>query len=265
MQADANAGAMVANQGQVVEAGRGLAWWSEAWALFMRFPLLWILMALAMFVLLAVLSVVPVLGSLAAALLGPVFVGGWMLAASKVQEGGALEFGDLFSGFKDHIKPLMVLGALFMAASLVITVLAVLVGMGTAMGLGVGLPTRGHGGAGAGVLAMISGSLVFILLILLLSLPVGMAMWFSPGRVALHGVAPWPAVQQSFWACLRNWLPSLVCSLLGLVAAVAASIPFGLGWLVLMPLVFLVAYRSYRDVFGDVAAPASVSTVDVLL
>jgi uncharacterized membrane protein len=36
-----------------------------------------------------------------------------------------------------------------------------------------------------------------------------------------------------------------------LVLAVVASIPFGLGWLVLLPVMLLTVYVSYRDVFGE--------------
>jgi len=34
------------------------------------------------------------------------------------------------------------------------------------------------------------------------------------------------------------------------VAAILASIPLGLGWLVLLPLLLLTLYVSYKDVFG---------------
>jgi uncharacterized membrane protein len=45
-------------------------------------------------------------------------------------------------------------------------------------------------------------------------------------------------------------MPFLVYGALGLVAAIAASIPAGLGWLVLLPLSFLTLQTTYRDVFA---------------
>ena len=42
----------------------------------------------------------------------------------------------------------------------------------------------------------------------------------------------------------------LVYSLVGLVLAIAASIPLGLGWLVLGPMFGGSVYASYRDIFG---------------
>ena len=62
-----------------------------------------------------------------------------------------------------------------------------------------------------------------------------MAFWFAPALVALRGDEPIAAMKASFDACLRNMWPMLVYSLLGLVFAIVASIPFALGWLVLAP------------------------------
>jgi uncharacterized membrane protein len=43
----------------------------------------------------------------------------------------------------------------------------------------------------------------------------------------------------------------LLYGLIYVVAAVIASVPFGLGWIVLIPVLMLTVYTSYRDVFGD--------------
>jgi uncharacterized membrane protein len=77
-----------------------------------------------------------------------------------------------------------------------------------------------------------------------------MALWFSPALVVFRGVPPVEAVRASFAACLRNIVPFLLHGIVFLVAAIVASIPFGLGWLVLLPLVTLTMYSSYKDVFG---------------
>ena len=63
-------------------------------------------------------------------------------------------------------------------------------------------------------------------------------------------MAPVEALKASFAACLRNIMPFLVYGALGLVAAIVASIPAGLGWLVLLPVVMLTLHTTYRDVFG---------------
>jgi uncharacterized membrane protein len=46
-------------------------------------------------------------------------------------------------------------------------------------------------------------------------------------------------------------LPFLVYGVVYVVAAIVASIPFGLGWIVLLPVLMLTVYVSYRDIYGD--------------
>jgi uncharacterized membrane protein len=80
-----------------------------------------------------------------------------------------------------------------------------------------------------------------------------MAFWFAPALVVLRGDEPLAAMTASFHACLRNVPPFLVYSLLGIVLAIVASIPLGLGWLVLAPVYAATLYTSYKDVFGEPA------------
>src|SRR5690606_28671393 len=58
-----------------LEAGRGLAWWSEAWALFMKNPVRWLLYGAIFLLGSFVLGLIPVLGGLALALLSQVVLG----------------------------------------------------------------------------------------------------------------------------------------------------------------------------------------------
>ncbi|MEO7760372.1 MAG: hypothetical protein ABIS68_00530, partial [Casimicrobiaceae bacterium] len=73
--------------------------------------------------------------------------------------------------------------------------------------------------------------------------------------VALDKVEPWTALKWSFFACLKNMWPFLVYGLITLLLAIVASIPLGLGWLVLGPVIIASVYTSYRDIFFDRAAP----------
>lgn len=231
-----------------VEAGRGINWWSEAWALFMKNPGMWIVLALILLVILVVLSVIPLLGSLAASLLLPVFAGGWMLAARKLETGGTLEVGDLFVGFKgDKLTPLLVLGGLLLVATVLIVLAAGALGFGAVMGTMAGGAHRSAGGMlaamGAGMLALLVG--------MALGLLVAMALWFAPALVVFRNVAPVDALKASFSASLKNVVPFLLYGVIYFIAAIVASIPFGLGWVVLVPVVLLTVYVSYKDVFGE--------------
>src|SRR5438067_12483285 len=91
---------------RTLEAGRGAAWWTESWALFMKNPGMWLVFGVITMLAFVVLGFVPIIGGLIAAALAQVIAGGWMLSARKLDSGGSLELADLFAGFKDKVNPL---------------------------------------------------------------------------------------------------------------------------------------------------------------
>jgi uncharacterized membrane protein len=229
-----------------VATERGWGWWTDAWALFMRSAVLWVALGLIVLVGLFVVGMVPVLGSVAIALLMPALAGGWMLAARKVDQGGALEVADLFTGFQgERLGPLMVLGALLLAAMVVIGLVAGLLGAGAAFGIAMGGARHSMGGMMAGV----GAGFAAIAVALVLGALITTALWFAPALVVFRKTPPVQALQLSVEATLKNVLPFLVFGLIYIAASIVASIPLGLGWIVLMPLSLLTAYVSYRDVF----------------
>ena len=58
------------------------------------------------------------------------------------------------------------------------------------------------------------------------------------------------SMRESFFACLKNVVPFLLWLVIYFVAAIVASIPLGLGWIVLGPLLLLTLYTSYKDIFA---------------
>ncbi|MBX3608133.1 MAG: hypothetical protein KF788_22870 [Piscinibacter sp.] len=241
-----DAGNVAAGAPRGVEAGRGVTWWSDAWALFTKNVAMWVVLSLLMLVIYIVLSVIPFVGAVAATLLAPAFIGSWMLAARKLENGGTLEVGDLFLAFKDRLTPLVVIGALLFAATLVIGLVIGILGFGAIGGLWAGAAQHSRGGmmmaAGTGMLALLIG--------LLLGFVVALAVWFAPALVVFQGTPPIDALKASVAASLKNVGPFLIYGLLYIVAAIVASIPLGLGWLVLVPIVMLTVYVSYKDIFG---------------
>lgn len=231
-----------------VEANRGLVWWTDAWALFMRSALMWVVLGLILMVGFGVVSLVPLLGAVATAVAAPVFFASWLMAARKVEEGGTLEVGDLFGAFKEpYLTPLLLQGAMLFGAFIVIFLAAAMVGFGALFGLGSGM---GHGGGG--LLAGLSAGLFAVLLVLGLGTVVSAALWFGPALVVFRGLSAIEALREGFAAVLKNVVPFLLFGLIYFAAAIVASIPFALGWLVLVPVSLLAAYVSYKDVFGDV-------------
>ena len=230
-----------------VDAGRGLGWWTDAWALFLKNPGMWIVLGLITGVIFIVLALIPILGGLALALLAPVFTASWMLTARKAAGGGALEVGDVFSAFKsDRMSSLIVVGALLLAVVFVLGVLMFLFGMGAAFGVGAGASAGSAGGA----MAAMGVGLVMFLVFFAVGIVLGMAFWFAPGLVILGGMAPIDAIKASFAGSLKNIVPFILYTVIYIVAAIVATIPFGLGWLALLPLLMITIYVSYRDIFG---------------
>ena len=80
-------------------------------------------------------------------------------------------------------------------------------------------------------------------------LPLAMAMWFAPALVVFHDMQPVVAMRSSFFASLKNIMPMLIYGLILMVLAIVATIPFGLGWLILLPVLMASSYTAYRDIY----------------
>jgi uncharacterized membrane protein len=231
--------------GRALSAGRGWAWIVEGWNLFKRQPATWIGIAVLLAVIFVVLAIIPVLGSLAAMVLAPVFGAGVVIGSRAIDEGANLEVAHLFAGFRERFGTLASVGLVYLGASVAI---ALVVGLATGAGLwglvGGGADPLSLGAAGATLL-------LALLVMMALMLPVLMAVWFSPPLVVFHDLGAGEAMKQSFVACLRNVVPFLVYGVILLLLSMLASLPFGLGWLVLGPVLAGSLYTSYRDIFFE--------------
>jgi uncharacterized membrane protein len=223
-------------------AGRGWDWIVEGFALFRKRPGIWMLMAVALCVLFVLISMVPVVGSFASALLFPIFGGGLMLGCRDLEHDGPFEFEQLFACFSHKTGDLVMVGAFNLFGwVLIFFAVASVVGGGVLMGVARG----GIEGAGISIAAM----MIALLLVAGLSMPLYMATWFAPALIVLQDLSAGAALKASFFACLRNWLPFLVYGLVLMVLGVAAALPAGLGYLVLIPVLTASVYTAYRDIF----------------
>lgn len=229
-------------EGRTVAAGRGWDWIVEAFALFRKRPGIWILTAVVLGVLFVVLSMIPILGSFASALLFPIFGGGLMLGCKDLDRGGPFEVEHLFAGFRQKTGDLVMVGA-FNLIGWVVIVFAVVAVIGG--GVFMGVMRGGIEDASQSIASL----LIALLLIAGLTVPLYMATWFAPALIVLHDLGAWAALKASFFACLRNWMPFLVYSVVLLVLGIVAAIPLGLGYLILIPVLAASVYTGYRDIF----------------
>jgi len=238
---------------RAVAAGRGAAWWGEAWRLFVPAVGVWVLIVLILVVLNVVLAVIPVVGHLASHVLFPVFAGGLMLGCRAIDRGEPLTVNHVFAGFSKHAGSLLVVGLLYtaIAVAIALAVAGVLI-----VAFGVAVLSKLYQlqdplSAGAALGGMLLVVLVGVLLLTLLLLPLFMAVWFAPALVVLRGLEPWAAMKLSFSGCLANVVPFLIYGLVGIGLAIVASVPLMLGWLVVGPLTIASIYTSYCDIFED--------------
>ena len=228
---------------RTVAAGRGWDWIADGFALFKLRPGIWILILIVFFVCCLLVSWVPLIGSLANIVLTEILAGGLMLGCRSLAGGGGLEVGHLFAGFSKNTSNLVVLGVLAVVGwVMVLFPAALIVGTGGVLAM-----MRGDV---AGMMALGLSFTLAALIVLALSVPLYMALWFAPALIVLNGLEPMAAAKQSFIACLNNIVPFLVYGVILLVLGIVAAIPFGLGFLVLGPVIIASVYTAYRDIFA---------------
>jgi len=237
--------------GRSVAAGNGLNWIGAGWSIFIQAPLHWVVCMVIMLVIALVLAFLPIIGGFINYILFALFTGGLMIGCQAQHLGRPLEIGDLFAGFKEKTTSLMIVGLLYVVASLALLVVA---GILAAVVLGsTGLIGALMSGDQANIAGLIGSSLLgfmmIVLVILALYVPVAMAFWFASTLVALQDITPMAAIRMSFSACLKNFMPFLVYGIVFLVIFIAAALPFGLGLLVAFPLLYASTYAAYRDIF----------------
>jgi uncharacterized membrane protein len=239
--------AMTLGNPQSVPVGRGMGWIGDGFQLFKMAPGIWIANVVIFFVILMVMSLIPVV-SLVLNIIMPVFMAGFMLGCRDLEQGEELTVGHLFAGFKNRTGALIGVGALYMVLLIVVMVImfAIMFGMGG------GEAFMAEDPAAAQSAMMGPGFMIGMLVGLALMIPVAMAYWFAPALVALHeDVGVVEAMKLSFMGCIKNIIPFLLYGIVVIVLAFVASIPLMLGWLVLGPTMLGSMYAAYREIFTE--------------
>ena len=231
--------------GHGVPAARGWNWIADGWTLFKAAPGLWIGIIVVFILMMIGCALVPFVGMVAQYLLIPVLMAGIVLGCRAIEDGSGLQFNHLFEGFKTRFGTLVAVGALYLAGFVAIMVVVMLIfgaGMAAMFMGGSQQPDMTQTGAAIGIL-------LAVLVAIALSLPLVMAVWFAAPLVVFHDLGAVEAMKASFSGCLRNILPFLVYGIVGFVLAVVATIPIGLGWLVLGPVLAASVYTAYQDIY----------------
>lgn len=244
---------------QHLAAGRGWQWIKQGYALFMKAPLLWIVLLMICLIAAVGLSAVPVVGEPLVSLLAPVVLAGLMVGCRALEHGEELELAHLFSGFRQRTSQLVTLGGVALVGQYLILGVMMMVGGAALVSiLASGQPVENpeiikQAISGAGIAILLGITLFSVLL---------MAMQFAPMLVYFNNATPVEAMKLSLRAFVNNIGAMLVYGMAILLLAILASIPMMLGWLVLMPIMFTSVYACYCDIFpvARESAPAAEET-----
>jgi hypothetical protein len=274
-------------QPRVLPASAGWDWIVMGWALYRKAPLFWLLLIMLMWLCIAVLGIVPIVGALVAFMLLPGFGAGFAaagvwLAALNVEEakksgfkkglpgGKPITPAILFEGFKRNGRAQVQLGAMYLAA----------------MVLGMGLSALVDDGAFFRLMLMgkrppieVMRSDMFMLaayVALTAYIPISGAFWFAPALLLFatpeDNMTAGKALFFSFFAFTRNLRAFFIYAAAwgvilmvigGIVAALASAVsssplqlargmmlPIGL---MVMAVVFCTFYASYVTIYAPKA------------
>ena len=237
-------------------------WIKQGYALFRTSPVSWLAIVLLLFAGTRLLGLVPLLG-LAFVLLMPLFVVGVMEGCRSLERGEPLVLAHLACGFRRNAAQLVTIGGVSLVGNIGLMMLVSTLG-GDAMST---LAKAAAGGRPDGASAEIqsaSRAVSSALLVgMLVSLPLLMAIWYSPLLVYFRDLTALAAMKSSIIACARN-APALLVYGVAVLGGMFLAMPFALAlrvpdlavWL-LAPILLPSLYASYKDVYEAGSAPES--------
>src|SRR5438034_6180806 len=191
-------------QARIVAAGRGARWLAEGWRLFRVAPLGWLAAVFGYWLLMSLVSLLPLIGVAAAAVLVPAFSVGFMALARAAGRRAPLELRLLFDGFRHELRAQMTLGVIYLAC------LALLLAASTLADDGALAQWMLTGRRPADEVLQSEAFFSALAATAGLYLPVMFAFWFAPPLAAWHSTGPVKALFFSLAASLMNW-----CAFLG--------------------------------------------------
>jgi hypothetical protein len=255
-------------QARIVSAGRGARWLADGWRLFRVAPLAWLAAVFGYWLMMSVVSLLPLIGAAAAAILVPAFSVGFMALARAAGRKAPLELSLLFDGFRHEVRAQITLGFFYLLC------LALLLGASTLVDEGALAQWLLTGRRPEVEVLQSQAFFTALAATAALYMPVMLAFWFAPPLAAWHSTGAVKALFFSLAASLMNWRAFLgygaVTALVTLVVpflVLTALAVFGEGsrlpaatfvlplMILLLPTLFASFYVSYRDVFGYDAAP----------
>lgn len=231
---------------QKIDFSEMYQWIPRGGELFKRSPGGWVLAMLVGFAMAVILSLIPLVNILFN-LCVYVFIGGMMIGAKAVFDGGKFEVSHLFSGFSASPGRLILLG-------LVPFLLFVVLGIFMAIALPAYQGYLERAGAEATIDTGIPLAVMGISFILGIGLT--FAIWFAPALIVLQKLSVMTAIRDSFLGCLKNAPAMIVFWIAAMVLMIIGALPALLGLLVVIPILFGASFAAYQGIFVRVVEQA---------
>lgn len=232
--------------------GAGVFWLQGGVALLRQSFMAWLGLSSAVLLVLLIFGMTGA-GAILASFAGPFVVALFMLAGDASRCGERFSFLLLPGLLRPKISPLFQVGLVNAVATLAASQLILMMAgsdLETILKL---VDAAGASGGGPNPevlnqhLERVMPALWWALVIIL---PVSMASWFAPALILFDAFSAARALWWSLWTVLTNIVPMLLFAiLLGGGWLLAMIIPYGIGFMLFLPLLMGATYTGYRMVF----------------
>jgi uncharacterized membrane protein/ribosomal protein L32 len=230
-----------------VPTGHGWAWLVKGWWHFKQNPIAWMGGILVWFLIALVVSLIPMIGGIVLNLFTPVIAAGFIIGCRAQDEGDDFTLNHIFAGFSNNMGQLVLVGLIYFGALFLLTIVMTVGFFGL-----IGMQSMTAENPDMMMSMLLSpGFLIALLLGFLIVIPLMMTYMFAPALVALDDMKALSAMKLSFVGCLKNLMPFTVYGLLAMLLLFVGMLPFGLGLLIVFPLLTASLYSAYRDIYFD--------------
>lgn len=248
------------------EIGAAFEWIKQGWYIFLSKSGLWLSSSFILIFLLFIIALIPVFGIFLCCFCVPIFsVGLFKICATiskddndeTIYNFNELSILDLFVGFdfysdsngekNEKNKQLFLLSVAF-----VISIFLLIMSSLFILQSGIVVENTTTFNSIINMKLTIGKTLLVGFLIFLFCLPILSAMWFAPLLIFIHQKTCLEAIKISVDASLKNIIPAVIFNVFILILFCLSLITCGLGFLILIPVLFGAIYASYKDIFFGV-------------
>lgn len=236
---------------QTVEFRRCFAWLGAGWYAFKSNLGAWLALSIVFLLAVMLLGMLPFIGIPLIMLFVPLLLTGLLVTAHKSLTGSLAQVEDILLGFNDERfrQPLLLLGGAMVVGTLFLLVMFYPLSWEL---LKASYLPDSDTQASEVLLEVAETSPLGLLLQLGIAGVILMAFFYATPLLVFEGLEPLDAIMTSLQACLKNAVPLGLFAIMVVGLAILAAFAFGLGYLVLIPVLTGASYASFRDVFDPV-------------